>query len=308
MRYFYIINPTAGQRDNLEKNIKLIEQQFCGSDDEYKIFVTEYPKHAKTIANEIAKSGEKTRICAVGGDGTLNEVVSGVVGYDNVEIGVYPDGSGNDFIKMFGIREDFRDMSYIKNAKIHEVDILAINDDYCINLFSLGFDADIASDIPKFRRLIPVLGGKFAYTMSIIKNLFKKLGKKVKINIDGEEMKLDCLLMAVANGKIYGGGYHAAPEAAVDDGILDVVIVKNIPKFKIASIISKFKRGEHIADSAVTDEFKGIIEYRKASNVFIESKEKIVINLDGESMFADSIKVSVLPRKLKFLIPAVCET
>ncbi|NLL91677.1 MAG: diacylglycerol kinase family lipid kinase [Ruminococcaceae bacterium] len=306
MRYSYIINPIAGQRDNLEKNIKSIEEHFCGSDDEYEIYVTEYPKHAKIIANEIAKSGEKARICAVGGDGTLNEVVSGIVGYDNVEVGVYPDGSGNDFIKMFGERKDFRDVGYIRSAKTHEVDLIGINDDYCINIFSLGLDADIASDIPRFRRLIPALGGKFAYTMSIVKNLFKKLGKRIRIDIDGEKMELNCLLMAVANGKIYGGGYCAAPEADVDDGLLDVITVKNIPKFKIASVISKYKKGEHIVKSAVADKFKGIVEYRKARNVLIESKEKIIINLDGESMFADSVNVRVIPKKIKFLIPHVC--
>ncbi len=302
MKYCYIVNPTAGQKELLVKQIPLIEQAYRKNGLDCEIFITEYPRHATEITDRLARENDAVRICAMGGDGTLNEVVSGAVGHANVEIGCYPSGSGNDFIKYFGTREDFIDFEYIVDASSVDLDVIQINDRYCLNIFSMGLDANVAYDIPRYRRL-PFVGGSMAYNMSLAVNFLKKLGNDLAVTIDGKTIHMNCLLLAVGNGRVYGGGFYATPEAILDDGILDIMMVKTIPRLRIATVVPKYKKGTHLVNGEIHESLKDIILYRRTDKLQISAKNEIVVNLDGEAAVMKNMDIEVKRKEIKFLLP-----
>ena len=304
MKYCYIINPVAGQRESVAKHITAIEDSFVKNGLPYEIAITEQAGHATEIAKRMIKENHRVRICAIGGDGTLNEVACGAIGCDNVEIACFPSGSGNDLIKNYGTRKDFYDISYIIDGVPIEIDVIKVNDRYCINLFCTGIDASVAHDIPKYRRL-PLVGGAMAYNLSLMINFSKKLGNDITITMNGESRRINCLLLAIANGCVYGGGYYAAPEAVLDDGLLDVVSVKTISRWRMAKVIPIYKKGNHIQNGEVIPELRDIMTYNRATKINISAENKIVVNLDGESYKMNNMEISVIRKGLKFLLPRV---
>ena len=302
MKYCYIINPIAGQKELPAKLIPLIEEAFARNKLDYEIAVTQYPKHATEITRRLATENDAVRISAMGGDGTLNEVVSGAVGFDNVEVGCYPSGSGNDFIKYYGSREDFINFEYIIDADSAEVDVIKINDRLCLNIFSLGIDANVAYDIPHYRRL-PLMSGPMAYNLSLAVNFVKKLGAEITLSADGVVRTFDCLLLAVGNGRVYGGGYWAAPEAVLDDGLLDVVAVNTIPRLRIASVIPVYKKGKHLANGRVADNLSDVISFFRTDKLRISASKEVVVNLDGESGVMKDMDISLIRKGIRFLLP-----
>ncbi|MEG1017879.1 MAG: acylglycerol kinase family protein, partial [Oscillospiraceae bacterium] len=153
MKYVFIVNPKSGKKEASGYVIPLIEAYFKGKNLDYEIKITQYAKHATQLAREAASENEQVRICSCGGDGTLSEVAAGLVGFDNAEFACFPCGSGNDYIKYFGTANDFSNIEQVVLGKSKVVDILRINDTYCLNLLSVGIDADVASYIPRIRRM-----------------------------------------------------------------------------------------------------------------------------------------------------------
>ena len=302
MKYCYIINPTAGQKALIAKQIPLIEKAFAISKLPYEIAVTEYSGHATEIVKRMSDENDCIRVCSMGGDGTLNEISSGAIGRDNVEIGSYPSGSGNDFIKYFGSREDFFNFEYIIDASSVDVDVIKVNDRYCINIFSLGLDANVADDIPYYRRL-PLVSGPMAYNLSLAANFVKKLGTPITLTIGDKSEKMNSLLLAVCNGQVYGGGFKAAPEAIIDDGLVDVVAVTVMPRLRMAKVIPVYKNGVHISSGRVIDSLADVITYARTDSIYVEAQKETVVNLDGEIARMKEMSISVISKQIRFLIP-----
>lgn len=302
MKYCYIINPTAGQKPVIARFIPLIEKAFAVTKLPYEIAVTEYSGHATELVKRMSDMNDSIRVCSMGGDGTLNEVVTGAIGRDNVEIGCYPCGSGNDFIKCFGTREDFSDFEYIIDASSVDIDVIKVNDRFCINIFSLGLDANVANDIPYYRRL-PGVSGPMAYNLSLMANFLRKLGSPVTLTIDGISEKTESLLLAVCNGQVYGGGFKAAPEAVTNDGILDILSVSTMNRARILKVIPIYKNGLHISSGEIRDSLKDVITYKKTDKLFIEADRDTLVNLDGEVTKMTKMDISIIPKGVKFLLP-----
>ena len=141
MKHLFIINPAAGSKDRTDIYRQEIEAVCEKRNLEYRIQVSEEPGHCTEIARQAAQTGEEYRIYACGGDGTLNEVVAGVVGYDNVAVTAYVGGSGNDFVKIFGETEPFRSLEQLLDCQEVTLDLVRCNEDISLNICSKNEEA-----------------------------------------------------------------------------------------------------------------------------------------------------------------------
>lgn len=271
MKIMFIVNPAAGKGAALRQKDKIaaVIEKIGGI--EYQIKYTERPGHAADIAREGAAQGCDI-IFAVGGDGTVNEVVNGLIGTEAV-LGVIPGGSGNDFIRSLNIGEDVEDIikGAIKGGK-RQVDVGIINGRYFINISSIGFDAEVVLATQKAKKLF--LSGSTAYIAGLISTIFRRKADIITMVIDGQEVTKEVLLVAVANGKYYGGGMMAAPDAVIDDGLFDICLITNLSKLRMLYLFPRFMKGKH-------KDLKEVHFYR-SQKVHIESQNPMPVNIDGE--------------------------
>ncbi len=299
MRYCFIINPVAGDVKNLE-NYGDVIKEFCEKKAiDYEIFVTEGCEHATEIARSCAEKGDSVRIFSCGGDGTLSEVLNGIVGYDNVELGCMPCGSGNDYVKCFGEKKEFFDLENYVFSDSVGVDLIKTGERCSINITSLGLDAIICDQADKYIRSGKYSGSK-AYDKAMVKCLFGKRDNELKVTIDDNEVFEGKFLFSIAaSGICYGGGYHSAPMADPTDGILDFVLIKSVPLLRIPFLIGPYKKGTYVNKRS----FRKIIHIRKGRKMHIESKKPAVVNIDGECFVKDSITLEIMPSAIKFIVP-----
>ena len=233
MKHIFIVNPGAGRgmkAMELQEKLKEI-------DIEYEIYETKAVKDATAYVRSRASSGEELRFYACGGDGTLKEVMEGTVGFKNVSITSYPVGSGNDFVKCFGGKERFMDLEMLVRGTAKPTDIIRVNDDVCINACHFGLDSAVAKTMAKVKRK-KIIGGKNAYITGVVKAFICNMKTKGKIIADGEVIADGkFLLCAVSNGQYVGGMFKCAPKAAVDDGLLEVCLVKPVSRLTFIRLV-----------------------------------------------------------------------
>ena len=302
MKYLFIVNPAAGMRDESETVVPVIESEMRDSGLDWSVVMTESPGHAGELARAAGLSGEPTRICACGGDGTLCETVNGAFGFDNLEHACWPCGSGNDFIKCYGEASAFRDAKAVVNSSALPMDAIRVNGSFCFNLLSVGIDADVNYATERWRRL-PLFRGRISYDMALVECLLRPMGKKMRLKIDDKELEGTYMLAAAGNGKVYGGGYMATPEARPDDGIIDVVTVGKIPLSRVIKLLDKYKKGEHIVNGEVVEELEDCMNYYRATSMSIECDEEFTLNVDGESLRVRRADITMLPHSWKFVVP-----
>ncbi len=304
MQHVFIINPTSGSKNATLNMAQPIESAAAACGISAEIIHTKAPKHATSIAQEYASKGTPVRLYSVGGDGTLNEILAGAYQFSNAQVACIPCGSGNDFIRTFGKAEDFLDIeSQIKGSEI-EIDLMELDEGICVAIASTGLDAEVAYNIPKYRR-IPLLGGTMAYNVSILERLVHPLGKQLRISVDGREFQGKYLIATVCNAGHYGGGYHAAPMASVSDGMLDIILVKKISRLKISSIINKYKNGRHFMHGSIVPDLQDIVSYHRGKQIeiFPVGAERFILNIDGECAPAPSLCAKVMPKAARFVLP-----
>jgi len=301
MKHIFIVNPAAGPRSAVDElKLKLIE---IGVIDNVEIYVTKTPHDATEYVRSRleAEPDETLRFYACGGDGTLHEVAAGAVGYDNAEITCYPSGSGNDYIKCFGLDKDaFLDIKTLMESPAEPVDMMSIGENYSINVCNFGFECIVADTMAKVRRK-KLIGGKNAYTTGIVKAIFTGMRNKCKVYADGELLnpKGSMLLCTVANGQYVGGAYKCAPRSENNDGWLEVCFVKPITIFRFLSLIGDYKNGTHLVPK-----YEKIITYRRAKKVeVVTGKDDFAICIDGEIERSKNYTVEILPGTVKFVAP-----
>lgn len=297
MKHIFIINPKSGKEDTTA----YIRQQLEKTDFDWEIYNTTAPKDAIRFIREwCGKNSEEVRFYACGGDGTLSEVVNGAAGFANASVSCYPCGSGNDFVKNYGGKERFLDVEKLCRAENHSIDLIKVNDDiYSVNIVNFGFDAYAVKTMNSVRRK-PLIGGKNAYNTGIAAAILKAMKNKAEITVDGKPFFNDkFLLCTVANGQFIGGKYQCAPRASLDDGTLDLCLVKPVSVPKFASLIGLYEKGQHL-DS---EKFRKYICYTRCKSVEIKASEGFFISVDGEIYDGMEFRMEVLPNALKFGIP-----
>ena len=295
MKHLFIINPAAGSRDRTEKYTKNIEKICTAKGLDFEIRVSKAPGNCAEIARQAAASGEDYHIYSCGGDGTLNEVVAGVAGYDNVAITMFAGGSGNDFIKIFNETEPFRDLERLLDYEEATFDLIKCNDDFSLNICSVGLDARIGTDVSRYKRL-PLLSGFRAYAVSALVNVIKGISEHYIVEIEGERIDGRQTLICACNGRFYGGGFNPVPDADPCDGMLEVLVVKKVSRLQVMKVIGKYKNGQYA-------ELDKLIRHFRTDKVKIICDKPTSINLDGELRTATEINFSIAKEKVRFFYP-----
>lgn len=303
MRHIFIINPAAGKSDRSEEFRRQIHN--LETDDCVEIYITKREGDARDKARMEAEVGDEIRIYACGGDGTANEILTGIAGYKNCAMGIIPLGSGNDFVRAFEplTKEDFLNVQKMVDGEDKAIDLLECNGHYSMNVMSVGFDAAVAKNVSKFKRWRGV-NGSLAYKISVLYCLFTKRRHKVKIVIDGEPFKKSeektTLLAIGGNGRFYGGGFKAAPEALLDDGYMDFVHSNTLSVLKFVRMIGKYRKGEHLNNPKLP-----FITFKRCKKIKFISDTPIDINFDGEIFEENNPEVTLLEGALRIVLP--CE-
>ena len=299
MKHLFIINPVAGgnkgQFEETERHIKTISESIR---DTSEIYVTKAPMDACRKITEEADRADELRVYACGGDGTLNECANGAANRENVAITHYPCGTGNDFIRTFGQENvcKFRDMQALVCGIVRPLDLINCNGRYGINICSVGIDARVAADVHKFSRM-PLIGGATGYVTALAVNIIKGVGQKFRISTEDGTYEKEITLICACNGRYYGGGFNPVPEALPHDGFLDYLIIDAVSRLKVASIVGKYAKGKY-------REIGKFVTHIRGKNMEIEGEREFVVNIDGETIYAEKITFDVVPGGVNFVFPA----
>ena len=304
IRHIFVINPCAGKQNCTSAITSKVAQYAATHPDfDHLIYVTQAPGDAtQYVRHYCEQHPEQTlRFYACGGDGTLNEVVSGLIGQPNAQVTVVASGSGNDYIKYYATHADFNDLGRLVEGIPHQVDVMKIGDRCSINVCNFGFDAMVCKTGNDLRRT-PIIGGKHAYTSGIIKCIFTSRSNYVRMSVDGEPFYDGYMLLCtLSNGQYVGGNYKCAPLSKNDDGLLEVCLVKPLSRFRFPFLIKTYTEGSHLDNP----KFKNLIVYRRAKQVVIEGGKNFCVSLDGEIMEAQRIVVDNMQQAIRFVAPTV---
>lgn len=298
MKHIFVVNPKAGGEDRSA----YITEKLGKINSDAEVYVTQAPRDATRHVAERCRQadGETLRFYACGGDGTLNEVVSGAIGHPNVEVGCYPCGSGNDYVKNWP-GADFSNLKSLLEGTATPVDVLRVGDHYCVNVMNFGFEAEVCRTMEHVRRW-PLLGGKMAYVTGIVHCLLYKRHNPCRLTVDGEAWHSgDMLLGSAANGRFVGGGFQCAPRAVVDDGWLEAQCVDALSIVRFLKMIGAYKRGEHLDRVDMHD----VVHHRRARQMIFESDRAFNIVIDGELLSGTHFEAEVLPKAIKFVVPSI---
>ena len=304
MRHVFIVNPVSGKADASGSLIPKIIQTAAHEGLDYQILLTEKPGHGIELARQHAEKGEPVRLYACGGDGTLNEVLCGAYGHKNVQVACVPCGSGNDFVRNFGGSAPFLNLEDLIRGKAECMDLIETDQGIAAAICSAGLDAQVAYGIPKFRR-IPLCGGSMAYKLSILQAVSGPLGHRLRVCADDEIITGDFLMLALCNGSTYGGGFLAAPHACMNDGLLDLVLVRKISRLQIARLIGDYQKGLHMQGDQVAPAYRDIILSRRVRHMRrdVLDERPVVVTRDGECAPYRSLCAHVLPAAAQIVLP-----
>ena len=295
MKHLFIINPAAGSYDRTQEHAAKIRHACNTRDLDFEIEISKAPGECRRLAREAAQTGEEVRIYACGGDGTLNEVMSGAAGFPNAAVSVLSGGSGNDFVKIFDDPKAFYDLERLMDAEEMTFDLIDCNGDLSINICSVGLDARVGTDVSNYKR-IPLLHGFRAYAASTVVNVIKGISEHYRVEVNGETIDDRFTFVCVCNGRYYGGGFNPIPEADPTDGKLDVLLVKHVSRALVPFIIGKYKDGHY-------KELSKYARYLQTDHIRVICDKPTAINLDGELRTAETADFRVSEKKIRFFYP-----
>jgi len=303
-KQYIIVNPVAG-RGAAKKAIPEIEAFLESSKIDYDLIITEYIGHAIKLAEEAGSNGYAT-VVAVGGDGTANEVINGLMkalkkGHLTSNMAILPVGRGNDFSYGMGVPQDLdAACKLLANGKTRKIDIGFVKGGdypegrYFGNGVGIGFDTIVgfeAAKLPSFISGIP------AYLIAAMKTIFLFFrAPLLRLDIDGEVLEQHCLLVSLMNGRRMGGSFMFAPESASDDGLLNLCIVGQVTRLQVLGLFPKMMSG--------TQESHFAIKMPTGQHVTIEALTgTLPVHADGETICeaGESLEVEILKQQLNLI-------
>lgn len=303
-KYCLIVNPLAGRGSAL-KAIPEIESILNGLELDYDIILTEYPGHAIELAKEAGANGYQT-VVSVGGDGTANEVINGLMqdanaGNLSANLAVLPVGRGNDFSYGMGVPQDLEEAcKALAVAKTRPIDVGLVKGGdypegrYFGNGVGIGFDTIVgfeAAKLPKFISGIP------AYLIAAVKTIFLYFrAPMLRVELDDEVIEQPCLLVSLMNGRRMGGSFMFAPESEQDDGFLNLCIVEGVSRREILKIFPKVMNGTQGEHEAVKMPLSQHVKITAVSG-------SLPVHADGETICeaGTKLEVSILKQQLQMI-------
>ena len=270
MRYAVILNPVSGNGRAFNVLLKL-HKWTRKNGIAFEFFSTTCPGDGYRLGRH-CRLERFDRIIAVGGDGTVNEVGSALLG-SNTILGIVPGGKGNDFFKMIGanggLENAFRAAFF---GEPHPVDVGTINHKPFFNSVGVGFDAEVA----RIARENEKLSGTWAYLSAVFKAWRSLKSLKLEIDFSGMIIQKDITLVCVGNGRSSGGGFYLTPNARIDDGLFDVCVINALSRGKIFQYLPRTLNGSHVR-------LEGTNIYR-SKKIIVKSKTKLPVHIDGEPL------------------------
>ena len=293
MKHLFIINPAAGKKDSTELLLEHIQKLELDTE----LFLTAGPGDAQRRTQEAAAAGEPMRIYACGGDGTLNEVVCGAAGHDQLAVTNVPKGTGNDFLKIFGetFRTHFSDLAALSAGPQTAMDLIDCNGKLGIGVACAGVDARVAADVHKYN-MLPLVTGPGAYVLSLLINIAKGLCRPTVLDMGDWHYEGGVAIICVCNGRYYGGGFMPVADAMPDDGILDFLVVTDVSRHTFFRHLKQYSQGRYREAPSLIRDYHG-------SEITFSSDETITAVVDGEVMCSKQFTIKLSDKKVNFFYP-----
>lgn len=290
-KFLFIINPVAGNGRGKDQ-IQVINQYMSALDHDYSLKISSRIGNVTELTAWGCSCGF-TDIITVGGDGTFIEAVNGMDLEADVQLGLIPSGTGNDFARVLGMPKDINScLDIIIRGQAKLVDVGQVNHQRFINACCMGIDGEIILDTDRIKDKIK---GTTAYVLSTLKALTVYKAKKVLIRIDDKEMTREIILVAIGNGKYIGGGMMVTPDAEIDDGLLDICIVNKLNKAKLLMLFPSIFKGSHVS-------IKPTVEMYRGKSIHVEAiEDRLLINADGNLIGTTPASISINGNKIKII-------
>lgn len=285
----FVVNPHSGT-DRIKAVQDAIDKVINKQLYTHELVYTKRPKHGIDLAKEAAGKGAFA-VVAVGGDGSVNDVMAGLLGTDTA-LGIMPKGSGNGMARTMEIPLEIEgSIGVINQGKVEKIDIGYANGRPFISNAGVGFDALISKKFTESKRR-----GLMAYSWLVTKYLWLYKEWDWHITIDGEKIRTKAFLINVANGQQFGYNFKIAPDASYTDGLLDLIIIKKFPKALGAPIVVRAMNGT-LTKSPYVDCYRG-------REITITHPELKLMQADGDAhSCANRIEFKIVPAALKVLVP-----
>jgi diacylglycerol kinase (ATP) len=294
-RVFAILNPAAG-RGRAQRAWRQVAPALRDAGLTLHTVVEERPQLAIDLAAEAARAGVDV-IAAVGGDGTIHEVVNGILtsGADpRPALAIIPGGTGNDFARGVGIpRDPLTAGRLLVHGARRRVDAGQVNDRYFVGIAGVGFDAEVAARVNRWPKWV---SGTSVYVAAILYMLIAYRCVPTRLVLDGQAQHLRLFLVAVANTAWYAGGMYMAPPARPDDGVLEVITARDLGKIETLGLLPKVFSGAHLRHPKVA--------HLRAQEIQVESAAPLAIHADGETVGRVPAVFRVVPQAIDVIVPA----
>ncbi|HQU70989.1 MAG TPA: diacylglycerol kinase family lipid kinase [Calditrichia bacterium] len=290
MEYQIIFNPAAG-RGRAGRSLKPLTRSLEDLGAPWRLHQTTLTHGAEAIARELRDQGDT--VVATGGDGTIHQVVNGLMG-GNSPMGIIPLGGGNDLVRTLGIGASMENaVRIIRDGHIRQIDVGRFNGRYFINQTGLGFDADVVAAIAG----IPWVRGFPLYFFGLMRALFKYRNRGAVLDAPEQDYQGPAFMVIIANGQFAGGGFHVAPEARVDDGFFDVCIFKGQTLLGIFRDLPKVIHGKHLNLPQV--------RFFRSRDFKLHFPEGCPVQSDGElvDLSVNEIHFQLIPAGLPVIVP-----
>jgi diacylglycerol kinase (ATP) len=294
MAVVVVANPSAG-RGKGAKLIPKVDALLRSLDVPHSLRICEGPEDPERLARTAALEGAEI-VAALGGDGQVGACANGVIG-TGTALAVIPSGTGNDFARHIGLdrKDPIAAVRLLSAPTFKEIDVVRVTtperERYYVNVGGAGFDSEVNEHANKVRRLT----GTPKYVYSTFVTLARFRPGTFLVTVDGTEHPFTGMMLAVGNGSSYGGGMRVTPNARSDDGLLDVCVIQELPKWQFVTTFPKVFSGKHVDHPAVT--------MLQGKEIEISAERAFQVYADGEPVGHLPATFSVVPAALRVVVP-----